>query len=420
MNLEVAERMIFTRIKRKAVLLSVALLTHTLCSYVLGLQSPLTKSHDIASRKPNSPRYDKDETTSPSSLPDRRNFLHAAVGMAVSIGVVTPSAANAGEVGARINRAVTQSDLGISVRRSVVKGAQVMDGIDGQWERFSDKYGLGEARKGQPGRPTPKVIPDPQPLDSKTAMALLSMADDAFVQVTHTNPQTLQNQIRKVQETVAPSFARAGMTPEQLAEPSNTSPPIIEAPQFNFLSYSHFKAYSDIIIDQKIDFRTFKKAFEDIVGQQTTALLISPQALSASSPSPSSPSNSPVLLQQFNTARDKIDQLAKTLVDKGLVAQVDIAPLQDDLVQDWVKDLSDLQWSIALDGDITQNAQILLQEQGFRLTPSFARCAVQTLLSSISGQTLDISDYYMDTDYNSDPDKFEVKEILLNVVLESA
>lgn len=30
-----------------------------------------------------------------------------------------------------------------------------------------------------------------------------------------------------------------------------------------------------------------------------------------------------------------------------------------------------------------------------------------------------ILDYYMDTDYNSDPDKFKVKELLLNVVLDS-
>lgn len=49
----------------------------------------------------------------------------------------TPQAASAGEVGARITRAVTQSDLGVSVRRSVVKGAQVIDSLDGKWEQFS-------------------------------------------------------------------------------------------------------------------------------------------------------------------------------------------------------------------------------------------------------------------------------------------
>ena len=48
---------------------------------------------------------------------------------------VKPS--NAGEVGTRINRAVTQSDLGISVRRSVVQGARVIDDLDGKWEKFS-------------------------------------------------------------------------------------------------------------------------------------------------------------------------------------------------------------------------------------------------------------------------------------------
>jgi hypothetical protein len=71
-----------------------------------------------------------------------------------------------------------------------------------------------------------------------------------------------------------------------------------------------------------------------------------------------------------------------------------------------------------LDGDITLQSQILLQEQGFRLYPNFARFAIGYLMQQ-DGQQLSVMDYYFDTDYNSDPDKFEVKEILLNVVLDS-
>jgi hypothetical protein len=73
-----------------------------------------------------------------------------------------------------------------------------------------------------------------------------------------------------------------------------------------------------------------------------------------------------------------------------------------------------------LDGDITLGSQLLLQEQGLRLYPSFARCAIQYVLEEIMlGQKVSLDEYYMDTDYNSDPDKFEVKEVLVNIDLES-
>lgn len=88
-----------------------------------------------------------------------------------------PQPSNAGEVGARITKAVTKSDLGISVRESVVRGAQTMDKLDGQWEQFSDRFGLGAARKQQPDKPAPKDIPDPLPLDTELAKRILETSD---------------------------------------------------------------------------------------------------------------------------------------------------------------------------------------------------------------------------------------------------
>lgn len=88
-----------------------------------------------------------------------------------------PLVSNAGEVGARITKAVTTSDLGIAVRESVVRGAQTMDKVDGQWEQFSDKFGLGAARKQQDGKPVPKEIPDLKPLDVELARRVLETSD---------------------------------------------------------------------------------------------------------------------------------------------------------------------------------------------------------------------------------------------------
>jgi hypothetical protein len=80
-------------------------------------------------------------------------------------------------VGARINAAITKSELGIAVRESVVRGAQVMDKVDGQWEQFSDKFGLGSARSKQDKKPTLQVIPDPLLLDTEIAKRLFDITD---------------------------------------------------------------------------------------------------------------------------------------------------------------------------------------------------------------------------------------------------
>ena len=128
---------------------------------------------------------------------------------------------------------------------------------------------------------------------------------------------------------------------------------------------------------------------------------------------------------------------------------------RDDTMEDFVDDNNedsaiisntmDLTYSLALNGDITLNSQLLLQELGYRLYPSFGRWMVNEAIlqcflshplspvslsingnnnnsSSIRNSTakiiVNIDDYYMDTSYNSNPDLFEVKQILLNIVIQ--
>jgi hypothetical protein len=66
---------------------------------------------------------------------------------------------------------------------------------------------------------------------------------------------------------------------------------------------------------------------------------------------------------------------------------------------------------------------LLLQELGYRLYPSFGRWLVREGVSrcfaNAGGKvTVQIDDYYMDTAYNSNPDLFEVKQVLLNFVIQ--
>jgi len=79
------------------------------------------------------------------AVTSRRSFVRlssSGIATAALLGFFGVKPGYAGEVGARITNVVTTSDLGVSVRRSVVKGAQVIDNLDGRWEKFSGECGL--------------------------------------------------------------------------------------------------------------------------------------------------------------------------------------------------------------------------------------------------------------------------------------
>ena len=81
------------------------------------------------------------EANESSSSSARRKMLVGTLKVSGLAAIFVPEPALSGEVGARITKAVTTSDLGVSVRRSVVKGAQVIDSLDGKWEQFSGTVG---------------------------------------------------------------------------------------------------------------------------------------------------------------------------------------------------------------------------------------------------------------------------------------
>jgi len=342
-------------------------------------------------------------TSADNTSVGRRTLLGSA--LAVITVSSCASHAHAGAVGARITKAVTTSDLGIAVRRSVVQGAQVMDGVDGQWERFSDKYGLGQARSQRDGRPRPKTIPPPQPLDGALATGLVEASDKVFLQVSNIKESDLRKQVTLVSEKVLPSFQRS-------SDVQGLSAPIVSGEQFNFAAYCHYKAYLDLIIERNVDFGKFKREFDRQMGVQVLQLLgdNSSAAMERSD-----------LQSKLFEAVTKMKSVSDKLVAKGIIAQIGISESDSETVKDWTRDLADLTFSVELDGDVTLGAQLLLQEQGYRLYPSFGKCAMQTILTAIMNglQQVTVDEYYMDTDYNSDPDRFEVKQVLLNIQLES-
>ncbi len=336
-----------------------------------------------------------------SAVSDRREVMTQLMGIGVTLAWMPPPS-SAGEIGSRITQAITTSDLGVSVRRSVVKGAQTMDTLDKQWEGFSDRFSLGSERSKQGGRPKPKVIPPLLPLDRDVSNRILDTCDAVFSDVTGISNSAVKGEIDKVSALVKPSFQRSGAdlkTFDTIVESSD---------QFNFASYVHFKAFGNLLVEKKIDFRKFRREFERQCGTKLLTLLnLDPNITPSSNRT-----------EDLSVRLQALDSLTRILHDKGLVASTELSTIDPDLESDWAEGLSDLQLSLALDGDATQNAQILLQEQGFNLIPSYTKFMLGPLLR-MPGQKLLIEEYYMDTDYNSNPDLFDVKEVLLNIVLES-
>ena len=376
-------------------------------------QNPQQKQTASMMMIPNDRNNDEEENTRMLESQVRRQVMSVAAGF---VGASIPLPSLAGEVGAKITKAVTTSDLGISVRTSVVKGAQVMDQIDGEWEKFSDKYGLGSERSKAGSRPKPKKIPDPKPLDVSLAKQLLEISDQAFCNQSGISSSTLANQIEKVANLVKISFERSGLVVN-----ADNALLFETRRQFNFVTYCHFKAYSDLILEQKnIEFGSFRSKFEQQIGQQITSLILPNKYNNNKRPADPNPPED-VKKELLENALSAIDELGTIFQDKGLVALVERSSVNDDQIYDWIDDTSNLEFTVAADLDATLESQMLLQEQGFRLYPSFARYAIAYILNQVSpaDQKISVMDYYFDTDYNSDPDKFEVKEILLSVIMEN-
>lgn len=229
----------------------------------------------------------------------------------------------------------------------------------------------------------------------------------------------MKERISKIDSTVRKSFERAGTTFNNDNEPLSSS-------QYNYFSYIHFKAFNEILIENNVKFNPFRKEFETFLGDAVLDILLSANKEKAESKKFSADTSVPTILKEsLTTSLQQIDTLIIEIRETGLVALADRNNFESDIIEDWANDLSELQFSISLDGDATQSAQILLQEQGFRLYPDLIRFGITSLLKTqfqLNGkalQSVNSEEYYMDTDYNSDPDKFSVKEVLLNIVLES-
>lgn len=206
---------------------------------------------------------------------------------------------------------------------------------------------------------------------------------------------------------------------------NQSSPSISLSPgeEFNFNCYSHFRVYNDILVKENISFPAFQKKFDSTIRKRLFQLALEQDSsLLISSP--------PKWTEKVISGLQITDEIATLLQWKGIISSWERSNPSNDDIEDFISPMSsesfsatsDLQFLLALNGDKTLNSQILLQELGYRLYPSFGRWLVcEGLLRCFVGDgetVVNIDDYYFDTAYNSDPDLFEVKQVLLNIVLQ--
>ena len=290
---------------------------------------------------------------------------------------------------------------------------------------------------------------------------LKSQQQSTQSQQTITNNE-LSQQIDQMKQLVRKSFLQnsspASSSSSSLASNSaiaSSSASLSPREEFNFECYSHFRVYNDILVKQKVFFPLFQKEFESIVGKRLLQLTYYYNDLHQP-PLTTTSSSSSSLKDCLRTAFHTSDAIAILLKSKGIISSWERTNPSEEDIDDWSSSssspsaenfyaTSDLQYTLALNGDVTLNSQLLLQELGYRMYPSFGRWMVQEGLrrcfllrnddtnSSNSSKSRDgavngniivgkvnvnIDDYYFDTAYNSNPDLFEVKQVLLNIVIQ--
>jgi hypothetical protein len=284
---------------------------------------------------------------------------------------------------------VTQSDLGQSVRRSIVSGAKLADNLDLKMERFSDSlrdknkcdpvsnrrlFDNGFRRDGtRIGNPVLGALCSPDPLrrldvsEKGPANMILVLAEEAAADTLDVDRTVLQKQVGQVKALVGPAFARAAageqekQMPTSLSEEERSEKSKQQA--YNMDIYTRIRAYGEVLNqkkssgDSKTALREATRNFEKSWGGKIMASL-APNSdrkdFTSVYPAPD-----PRIKQSYDEGSllDALGALSATLnkmQEGGVIGHWEISIPEDDYGE---------VVTIAVDDDISIGAQILSQEQ---------------------------------------------------------
>lgn len=298
----------------------------------------------------------------------RRMFLcvplrRRAVGLAV---LVTASQVNAGRVEDLLGRD--------SVRRSVVRGAQIVDELDARWDQLSYKL---RRTKPQMQRPT-------KPLDVAFAADVRAAADAAAAKLAKMDVNELRALVADERSIFRSVFDD----------------------DFALDTYSAFRVYNRLIDGAQFE-KEYGKRLLDLFGGATVANVH----------------------ERPQTVVDEVTRLIKILEQRGLASSVTVdTPDLDELAsRPWGDKAADpvdsapLQISATLYDPPELKARIVLETQSRRLKLSFLPDVSTTVLRAYLAQCCDapltIETYFVDTEYRTAFDKDNYNALQLEILL---
>jgi hypothetical protein len=323
--------------------------------------------------------------------------------------------------------AVTQSELGKSIRYGAVKGAKVIDQVDLRWERFSDSlrdkhkcdpvtnrrlFDNGKRRDGTPiGSPVLGALCDPVPLrpfDVASAQSILVLADTIAMQQFSVSSDTLQSVKREVEVLVKPSFERA--------QKSSTSEneDVKMRQEFNFKLYVQMRAISQIAeksSTSKQELRKVFRSFETAWGRSLRQNL-APFANRKDFKTPI-----PLQLPELEEQGVLNYESGKMLDSLGVLSAA-LAKLQNGgMIGEWeifIPDDNDGEVvTLAVDDDITVPTQVLLGEQGKLLSGSVVRALARAVIEDAQ-ISYNLDSYFIDPTTTAQ-EKYSPTQLLVNL-----
>jgi hypothetical protein len=342
---------------------------------------------------------DQELVTYPSANSIASFFLASLISLSMPFPAVSaPLLSNQQQEGQGLT-AVTQSELGKSVRRTIVGGAQIADTLDMKWERFSDS--LRDEKKCDPrtnrrmfdngfrkdgtriGNPVLGALCTPEPLkpfDTKVARSLLELAQGAATTTVGINRQELQNKEDQVKELVGPAFSR-GATKSATAEKEQE----LKRQDFNRDLYTQMRAYGEIITQ-----RSAARTLEITWGNKILAEF-APNAnrndYNSPFPKPDSTDDQTYDEGALLDALGGVSVALQKMQEGGLIGHWEISIPEDDF------------WNvvtIAVDDDISIDGQILARERNQPLSGSAVVAVVRANMEAKAKIPYKIDTFFID------------------------
>ena len=227
---------------------------------IIGMRGPPTHRHSSTGR------HDNDEGKSQKMdfliVKSFKTFCMASV---LALATFSPPPALAAtplvvsEDDAQGISMVTQSEVGKSVRGSIVRGAQFADKLDLRWERFSDSlrdekkcdprtnrrmFDNGFRRDGTPiGNPVLGALCTPEPLnsfDTATASVVMGLGKEAAAEALSVDSAALAKKQQQIQQLIKPAFERAAKSVDDDTQG-------VQRQEFNRDLYAQMRAYGEFV-----------------------------------------------------------------------------------------------------------------------------------------------------------------------------